>query len=112
MTRIVFSPAARSDLDRIDDYTIETFGFDQADKTLATFQKVLETLAAHPFSARERPELDPPGRRFRYRVVLGYLIIVYEPLEDRIRVARILDGRRGDLQAILEQEPGEGESDE
>ena len=70
MIRIVFSPAARTDLDRIDDYTIEKFGLRQARKTLDTIQGELEALALHPRSAQERPEFDPPGRRFRYRVVL------------------------------------------
>jgi len=108
--RVVFSPAAKRDLERIDDYTIEQFGVRQAAKTLGLFQRAFAMLALYPRSAPARPELDPPGRRFRYYTVLRCLIIVYEPLEDRIRVARILDGRREDLHRLLEDEPGEGES--
>ncbi len=108
MTKVVFSPAARSDLHRIDDYTIDRFGLQQAEKALARIGEVLQSLATFPNSGMERPELDPPGRQFRYFVVLKCLIIVYEALENRIRVARILDGWSEDLRHLLALDPGEG----
>ncbi len=108
--RVVFSLAAKKDLERIDDYTLKQFGLRQAGKTLGLFRKAFEGLALYPRSAPARSELDPPGRQFRYSTVLRCLIIVYEPLEDRTRVARILDGRREDLSLLLQDEAGEGES--
>ncbi len=101
MRRIVFSPAARRDLHRIGDYTIEAFGIHQAEVTLTKVLAALESITSYPRIGRKRPELNPLGRSFRYHVVLGCFLIAYEALEDRIRVVRILDGRRQDLRGLL-----------
>ncbi len=107
MTRVVLSRAAREDLERIDDYTLNTFGLTQARKVLSIFQDTFEMLATFPESAPERPEFDPPGRRFRYRTVLRTLLIVFECVDDVIQVARILDARREDLRGLLDDEAPE-----
>ena len=104
MNKLVLSRAAREDLERIDDYTLNTFGLTQARKVLSIFEDTFEMLAAFPESAPERPEFDPPGRRFRYRTVLGSLLVVFESVDGVIRVARILDARRGDLRGLLDEE--------
>jgi len=107
VTKVVLSRAARQDLERIDDYTLETFGLAQARKVLATFQDTFEMLAMFPESAPQRPEFDPPGRRFRYRRVLRSLLIVFEHVDGVVQVARILDACRDDLSGVLDDETEE-----
>lgn len=106
MNRVRLSRAAESDLEAIDDYTIEHFGLAQAIRTAATFEAALIHLADHPLSGRLNEEHSPPGRDFRYRLVLSSFVIVYEPWEEGIRVARVLHGAR-DLQVELERESGD-----
>jgi len=106
VTKVLLSPAARDDLYRIDDYTLERFGLRQARRALGIIEEAFQMLAAFPASAPHRPEFDPPGRRFRYRSVLRSLLIVYEVSQDSIRVARILDARQGDLRGLLQDETG------
>jgi len=107
VNRVVLSRAAREDLERIDDYSLREFGLKQAQKMLVMFEDAFELLASFPASAPERPELDPPGRRFRYRTVSRCFVVVYEGSPEGIRVARVLDGRRADLRGLLEKEAGE-----
>ncbi|MEL6348621.1 MAG: type II toxin-antitoxin system RelE/ParE family toxin [Myxococcota bacterium] len=106
MPAFVLSRSAELDLDEIDLQTIERFGFDQADKTSATFLEAMHTLAATPEMGQLRPDLDPPGRTFRYWTVLRRFLIVYLPVQDGIRVARIINASR-DLRAVLNRDPGD-----
>lgn len=94
MSRIVFSQAARGDRREITTYTVERFGVGQARRLRDTLQTTLNKLAESPLIGRAHEELDPPGRAFRYFVVVKLFIIVYEPTEDGIRVARLLHGAR------------------
>ena len=94
MSRVVFSASARRDRRSITAFTVDRFGVDRARKLRGLFESTLETLASSPFLGRERPELDPPSRTFRYFVVNRTFIVVYEPTGDGIRVARILHGSR------------------
>lgn len=103
--RIVFSEAAREDRRAITAYTAERFGPPQARRLRANFARVLNMLAENPSIGRLRAELDPPGRSFRYFVVMQLFIIVYEPSDAGIRVARILHGLRK-LAAELERDSG------
>ena len=107
MTRIVFSEAARADRRAITAYTVERFGIGQARRLRANVERTLDTLAGSPGLGHRRPELDPPGRSFRYFVVMRRFIVVYEPAEGGIRVARILHGMRN-LAAELDRDRGEG----
>lgn len=106
MTRVVFSPAAREDVREITAYTVERFGIAQARLLRRRVQAVVEALADAPHIGRTREELDPPGHRFRYLTLVRSLILVYEPTDEGVRVARILHGARR-LANELEQEPGE-----
>ena len=55
---------------------------------------------------RTNDELDPPGRSFRSFVMMKFFIIVYEPTDSGIRVARLLHGARN-LAAELERNAGD-----
>lgn len=103
-----FSHAAQRDLDEIDDYTIETFGLQQAIQLREQFWQIFMTLVRSPRSAPLRSEYDPPGKTFRYFPALKRFVIVYEPVLDGkgIRVARVLHGAR-DLTTELMREGGE-----
>lgn len=108
MKRVSLSLAAERDLDEIDDYTIEHFGLDQAIRTTERFRETFRGLAEMPFSGQLRPEISPPGRTFRYRTLLRSFVIVYEPTDDGIRVARVVHGAR-ELVAELERDAGDDE---
>lgn len=72
----------------------------------ANFERVLSILADTPTIGHLRDELDPPGHSFRYFVVMKRFIVVYEPTEPGIRVARILHGTRN-LAAELNRDAGD-----
>jgi toxin ParE1/3/4 len=106
MRGVTFSRAAEADLQAIDDYTFERFGLRQAIETAATFELALTMLADNPRSGRLDERLSPPGRAFRFRVVLSSFVIVYEPHDRGIRVARILHAAR-DLPSVLLDDAGD-----
>ena len=105
MKRVSLSKAAVADLEAIDDYTIEHFGLTQAIRTSERFRETFELLGEMPRSGQLREEISPPGREFRYRAVLGSFVVVYEAVDDGIRVARVLHGARN-LVAELEPDAG------
>lgn len=107
MKRFVFSRAAELDIQQLDDATIEKFGLSQAIANREALHSVLRRLAENPQIGHLREDLSPPGRPFLYWTILGRFMIVYEPVEDGIRVARVLDGARN-LCAELETDPGDG----
>jgi toxin ParE1/3/4 len=109
MKRVSLSLAAERDLDEIDNYTIEHFGLDQAIRTTERFLELFRGLAEMPFSGQLRPDLSPPRKAFRYRTVLRSFVIVYEPTDEGIRVARILHGARN-LVVELERDTGDDET--
>ena len=106
MSRVLLSRAARLDRRALTGFTVERFGVRQARRLRARFETVLSMLAESPLLGRTRQDLDPPGHSFRYFVVLKSFIIVYEPIDDGIRVARILHGGRG-LSAELDRGAGQ-----
>ena len=103
MSRVVLSEAVRDDRREITAFTVERFGIGQARRLRDQFQTTLNNLAESPLLGRTNEELDPPGRSFRYFVVMKSFIIVYEPTEDGIRVARLLHGARN-LAAELDRD--------
>jgi len=106
MSRVVLSEAARIDRREITAYTVEHFGLAQARRLRDHFQAALNSLAESPRIGRTNEELDPPGHTFRYSVVMKSFIIVYEPTDDGIRVARLLHGARH-LAAELDRDAGD-----
>ena len=79
---------------------------DQAIRTSERFRETLELLGEMPRSGQLRKEINPPGREFRYRTVLGSFVVVYEAADDGIRVARVLHGARN-LVVELERDAGD-----
>ncbi len=108
MNRIVLSAAARTDRSTITKFTVEQFGIEQARRLRDRFEVALKALAGSPLTGCTKEELDPPGRSFRYLVVMKRFIIVYEPTDDGIRIARLLHGARN-LAAELVREAGDDE---
>ena len=94
MKRVALSEAARDDRRVITAFTLERFGISQVHRIRDLFRATLEMLAESPTIGHTNEELDPPGVSFRYYVVMKTFIIVYEPTDDGIRVARILHGAR------------------
>lgn len=105
MSRFELSRVATKDIREIRRYTRKHFGPAQVAKLRERFQEVFEGLAASPAIGQQRAEYDPPEKEFRYHPVLRSFVVVYEPVEDGVRVARVLHGAR-DLAAALELDSG------
>ena len=94
MKRVTFSEVARQDRRAIVAVTVERFGLTQARRLRQEFGRVIERLLAFPNSGAKRPELDPPGRSFRYVVVSRGFVVAYEWSDDGLFTVRILHGAR------------------
>src|SRR5687767_7690185 len=108
MSRVVLSAAARIDRREIAAWTVQRFGIEQARRLRDRFEATLDILAGSPHIGRTQPELDPPGRSFRYLAVMKVFLIVYEPADDGIRVVRLLHGARS-LAQELDRDHGEND---
>ncbi len=108
MSRIVLSKAARLDRRAITMHTVDRFGIQQARRLRKMFERTLNLLVEFPRTGHTNGELDPPGYSFRYTIVSKSFIIVYQPVEDGIRVARLLHGAM-DIAAELGRNAGDGE---
>lgn len=106
MSRVVLSAAARLDRREITAYTVKRFGIRSARQLRDRFEAALNMLAASPLLGRINADLDPPGRAFRYFVVMKRFIVVDEPMDDGIRVARLLRGARN-LAAEIDRDTGD-----
>lgn len=87
-------------------YTIQHFGLEQARRLRSRFEELMASLAEFPLMGQTKEDLDPPGHDFRYVTLMKVFIVVYEPTEESIRVARILHGARN-LAAELDRNAGE-----
>jgi len=83
------SRAAESDLEAIADYTIRTFGVEQAILYRDGLIETLEFLTQFPKAARQRVELRDDVRAHPYRSHL----ILYRPADDDIFILRIRHAR-------------------
>lgn len=92
--RLVFSARARADRRQIAAHTLQRFGVAQAKALRTRLERTLKLITDAPSLGAARPDLDPPGRSFRYVVAMRTFVIVYEPTEDQVRVVRILHGAR------------------
>lgn len=101
MSSIVLSLAAQADLDAIDSFTIEQFGLDQAVRLRERFKQAFDLLVESPLSGRQLESASPAGRPFRYWLIGGTFVIVYEPVENVIRVARVLHGAQHLIRELM-----------
>lgn len=65
--RLRLTPRARRDLEILHDAGVERFGDLQAERYLAGFEDAFALLAAHPLAFRERTEMTPSVRVYRYQ---------------------------------------------
>jgi toxin ParE1/3/4 len=83
------TPAAKSDLLEIWDYTVETWGEKRAEKYLLDIETKLKQLAANPELGRQRPEISPGY----YSFPIGKHIIFYLQPGNHIDIIGILHGK-------------------
>ena len=86
MTRYVLKPRAQRDLDKIWDYTADTWGLDQAEAYIRQIQHSLESLADDPRLGRPCDDIRAGYRKHR----TGAHFIFYRIGEGVIDVVRIL----------------------
>jgi toxin ParE1/3/4 len=84
------TPAAKSDLLEIWNYTVETWGEKQAEKYLLDIEAKLEQLAANTELGRHRPEISPGY----YSFPVGKHIIFYLQSGNHIDIIGILHARK------------------
>ena len=77
---------AEADFAEIADYTIATFGVEQARRYFTEFEACLEALAENPRLGRRAERLAPNLRRFEHRAH----VIFYVEDQNRVLVVRIL----------------------
>lgn len=94
--RLRLSNEALKDLDRIWDYSAETWSVQQAEHYSKGLQRSLQTIGLMPEAGREHLEFDPPLRIYPSAKHL----IVYTFQKDEILIVRILASRTN-WQAIL-----------
>lgn len=83
-------PRALADLDNIYLQSLEAFGADQARNYLAELTDAFEFLGDFPRAMRERSELKPPVRVYRYK---AHLILYVLGPDDHVVIVRIRHGR-------------------
>jgi toxin ParE1/3/4 len=88
--RVEISQAAEHDLDEIGYYIASESDIDRGKAVVDTIIDKIELRATMPNGGRMRGELRPGMRSF---VVYSY-VVFYRPLDDGIRVIRVLQGSR------------------
>ena len=89
MPEIALRPKARADLDDIWDYTVETWGYEQAETYTRTLNEAFETLAENPELGRIYDEVYKGLRVYPS----GRHLIFYFSTDDGIDVVRVLHQR-------------------
>ncbi|WP_143883861.1 type II toxin-antitoxin system RelE/ParE family toxin [Chryseobacterium binzhouense] len=86
----ILSEAADKDLEDIFDYTLEEFGFDQAEKYLLEIEEIFQKLILNPQLGKKRHEI----KKGLYSLPKANHIIFYRILDNHIRIVRVLHGSR------------------
>ena len=89
MAKFLLSNRAVADLADIADFTIQTFGIQQARLYRDGFNQCFEILAENPELGRNVAELAPNLKRFEYQSH----VVFYIPKETHILIVRILHQR-------------------
>jgi toxin ParE1/3/4 len=88
MSRYSLSPRAESDLEEIWDFTVRTWGEEQAEDYIRLLVRAIETVAESPRRGRPCNEV----RRGYRRYLAGSHIIFFRKVKTGIDVIRILHG--------------------
>ncbi|MBD3902991.1 type II toxin-antitoxin system RelE/ParE family toxin [Chryseobacterium sp. Ch-15] len=86
----ILSEIADEDLVNIFDYTMDEFGFDQAEKYLFEIDDIFQNLIINPQLGKTRNEI----KQGLYSFPKDNHVIFYRISEDHIRIVRILHGSR------------------
>ena len=84
----ILSKIADQDLEAIFDYTMEEFGFDQAEKYLLEIEGIFQNLIINPQIGKKRDEI----KQGLYSFPKDNHIIFYRILDNHIRIVRVLHG--------------------
>ena len=95
--RVVKSPQAVADLERIWLDSAERFGLKHADNLHDDFERAFALLATQPFMGADRSAIRPGLRAFSRPPPF---IIVYRVAADRLEIVRIFHGKR-DYESLL-----------
>ena len=86
----ILSEIADKDLEDIFDYTLDEFGFDQAEKYLLEIEEIFQNLIINPQIEKKRDEI----KLGLYSFPKDNHIIFYRILDNHIRIVRVLHGSR------------------
>ena len=86
----ILSEIADKDLEDIFDYTVDEFGFDQAEKYLLEIEEIFQNLIVNPQLGKKRDEI----KQDLYSFPKDNHIIFYRILDNHIRIVRVLHGSR------------------
>lgn len=86
----LLSEIADKDLEEIFDYSINKFGFDQAEKYLLEIENIFQNLVLNPYSGKKRDEI----KQGLYSFPKDNHVIFYRILDKQIRIVRILHGSK------------------
>lgn len=97
---VTFTNAARQDLEGLYDYTVTTWGQQQAELYVDSLRSTITTLDAKRALWRAMPEWRTSGYRVKFRH--HYVFFVVSQTE--LLVARVLHERRDVLRYLIEQD--------
>ncbi|KQN26540.1 hypothetical protein ASE86_10620 [Sphingomonas sp. Leaf33] len=100
--RIFFTPAARRDLEALDDYLVVTESVEVAERILSEIARRIAALEEFPERGSIPDDLRTIGRQSTRQIVAGRNRILYRVIDDTVIVTLIADGRR-DMQTLLRQ---------
>ena len=86
----ILSEIADEDLEDIFDYTMDEFGFEQAEKYLTEIEEVFQSLLINQELGKKRNEI----KEGLYSFPKDNHIIFYRILDNHIRIVRVLHGSR------------------
>jgi toxin ParE1/3/4 len=90
MGRLLFSPAASADLDKITEDIVAAAGPQLALSFVARMQRSLKNLAEFPRIGRRRPNFGQGVRSWAFSPYIAF----YRTQDDDVQIIRILHGKR------------------
>jgi toxin ParE1/3/4 len=89
MSRYILSPRAKADLDEIWDFTVRTWGEQQAEDYIRLLVGAIETVAENPRRGRACDEIRKGYRKY----LAGSHMIFFRKIKSGIDVIRVLHGQ-------------------